>query len=186
MDKGTEYYYRFREKGDIDGLVEIVKEYKDGLILYINSIVNDIYSAEDLAEDTFFMLFTKRPPDKKLSSFKTWLYSIGRNIAIDYLRHQSKHKELSVDECYELQNDQEDIEFSYIRNESKTYVLQSLSKIKSEYRQVLWLTYFEELSNKETARIMKKSVHAVETLVYRARKALKEQLEADGLNNIEL
>ncbi len=186
MDKGTENYYRFREQGDIDGLVEIVKEYKDGLTLYINSIVNDIYSAEDLAEDTFFMLFTKRPPDKRISSFKTWLYTIGRNIALDHLRRRLKSKEVPIDMCYEVQNDQEDIENSYIKNETKIYVHHVINRMKPEYRQVLWLTYIEGLSNKETAMIMKKSVHAVETLVYRARKALKEQLEADGVFDIDL
>lgn len=49
-----------------------------------------------------------------------------------------------------------------------------------EYRQVLWLIYFEELSNKEAAAIMKKSVHNIETLVYRARKSLRKQLEMEG------
>ena len=57
---------------------------------------------------------------------------------------------------------------------------QSLSKLKLEYRQVLWLTYFEGLSNKEAAIVMKKSVHNIETLVYRARNALKSQLEMEG------
>ena len=55
-----------------------------------------------------------------------------------------------------------------------------MEKLKPDYQQVLWLTYFEELSNKETADVMKKSVHGIETLVYRARNALKKQLEKEG------
>lgn len=53
-------------------------------------------------------------------------------------------------------------------------------KLKPEYRQVLWLIYFEELSNKEVASIMKKSAHSVEALAYRVRKSLKLQLEKEG------
>ena len=55
-----------------------------------------------------------------------------------------------------------------------------MDSLKPDYRQVLWLTYFEELSNKETAAVMKKTVHSIETLVYRARNALKKQLEKEG------
>ena len=43
------------------------------------------------------------------------------------------------------------------------------------------LIYFENFSNKEAAKIMGKSVHNIETLVYRARKSLKSQLETEGL-----
>lgn len=43
-----------------------------------------------LAEDTFFRLLIKKPRFAGKSSFKSWLYSIGRNVAIDYIRHNSK------------------------------------------------------------------------------------------------
>ena len=58
--------------------------------------------------------------------------------------------------------------------------------MKPEYHQVLWLIYFENFSNKEVAMVMKKSVHNVETLVYRARKSLKSQLEMEGFVYEEL
>lgn len=59
MDSGTFNYRRFRDGGDENGLVEIIKEYKDGLIFYLNSIVGNIHTAEELAEDTFVLLGTK-------------------------------------------------------------------------------------------------------------------------------
>ena len=55
-----------------------------------------------------------------------------------------------------------------------------MKKLKPEYHQILWLIYFEGFTNKEAASIMKKSVHSIETLVYRARKSLKTQLEMEG------
>ena len=61
-----------------------------------------------------------------------------------------------------------------------------LKKLKPEYRQVLWLVYFENFSNKDVAAVMRKSVHNIETLVYRARKALKSQLEMEGFVYEEL
>lgn len=186
MDSGSLNYRRFREHGDEDGLAEIIKDYKDGLMLYLNSIVGSTRIAEELAEDTFVLLGTKKPRDKGKGSFKTWLYTIGRNIAIDYLRRNSKRAEVSGEETAELSDDREGLELSYIKKERKITVHRALGRLKPEYRQALWLVYFEELSEKETAAVMKKSVHGTETLIYRAKRALKSVLETEGFTYEDL
>ena len=58
MDNGASSYRRFREEADQSGLAEIIREYRDGLILYLNSFVGNIHTAEELAEDTFVLLGT--------------------------------------------------------------------------------------------------------------------------------
>lgn len=177
MDNGANSYRRFLD-GDNGGFTELVKEYKDGLMMYINSFVNNIYTAEELCEDTFVKLGFKKPKYNGKASFKTWLYAIGRNVAIDYLRKNAKHREISTEDC--ILSDEADIEKSYIQSEEKIALHTAMRKLKAEYRQALWLVYFEGFSNKEAAVIMKKSVHGVETLLYRARLALKAELgEAD-------
>ena len=89
MDNGASSYRRFLD-GDDNGITEIVEIYKDGLILYLNGYVNNIFVAEELTEDTFFRLIIKKPKYSGKSTFKSWLYAIGRNVAIDYIRHNSK------------------------------------------------------------------------------------------------
>ena len=180
MDNGASSYRRFRDDGDESGLVEIIKEYRDGLVFYLNSIVGNIHTAEELAEDTFVLLGTKKPKDKGKGSFKTWLYTIGRNIALNDLKRKARITQISVDDCPEIISEEDDLEKTYIREEQKIIVHRALRKLKPEYRQILWLIYFEDFSNKEAAAVMKKSVHNVETLVYRARKSLKSQLEMEG------
>ena len=101
MDHGAENYARFLS-GDEDGFVAIVKAYKDGLLLYINSYVHDIYAAEELTEDTFVKLGIKKPKYKGQAAFKTWLYAIARNLAIDYLRKHAKHREQSLEGYREI------------------------------------------------------------------------------------
>lgn len=182
MDNGADSYRRFRDNGDESGLVEIIKDYKDGLILYLTSIVGNIQIAEELAEDTFVLLGTKKPKDKGKSSFKTWLYTIGRNVAIDYLRKHAKHIEVSIDENTNLISEEDDLELIYIKKEQHILVHRAMRKLKPEYRQILWLIYFDGLSNKEAAEVMRKSVRSIETLVYRARKALKSQLEMEDFD----
>ena len=179
MDNGAENYRRFLQ-GDDKAFVEIIRDYKDGLILYLNGFVNNILTAEELTEDVFFKLVTKKPRFNEKSSFKTWLYSIGRNTAVDYLRRNSKQKEVSAEEIREIEDERLSLEQSYIKQERLLLIHRTLEKLKPEYKQVLWLVYFEDFSQKETAKIMKKSVHSVETLVYRARLALKAELEKGG------
>ena len=179
MDNGAESYRRFLQ-GDDKAFVEIIRDYKDGLILYLNGFENNILTAEELTEDVFFKLVTKKPRFNEKSSFKTWLYSIGRNTAVDYLRRNSKQKEVSAEEIRETEDERLSLEQSYIKQERLLLIHRTLEKLKPEYKQVLWLVYFEDFSQKETAKIMKKSVHSVETLVYRARLALKAELEKGG------
>ena len=181
MDNGASSYRRFLD-GDESGLVEIIKDYKDGLILYLNGFVSNIHTAEELAEDTFVKLGVNKPRDNKKCSFKTWLYTIARNVAIDYLR---KHRRNSVEELTEFIGG-ESLESEYIREEQKIIVHRAMLKLKPEYRQVLWLIYFEGMKSKDASIIMKKSVHNVEVLSYRARLALKSELEKEGFVYEEL
>ena len=180
MDNGTGSYRRFCDEGDMNALADIIKNYMDGLILYLNSIVGNIHTAEDLAEDTFVLLGTKKPKDKGGGSFRTWLYTIGRNIALDYLRKSRRHSEIPMDETADIIADTENLESSYIREERKIAVHHAMKQLRPNYRQVLWLVYFEGFTNKEATAVMRKSVHNIESMLSRARQSLRKQLEMEG------
>ncbi len=185
MNNGASSYHRFRDEGDVRGLDEIIIEYCDGLILYLTSIVGNVTTAEELAEDTFVLLGTKKPKFKGKSSFKTWLYAIGRNIAVDHLRKYSKRSYISIDEAPEMTDDEAAVEESYIKKEQQITVHKAMRKLPQNYQQVLWLIYFEGFSNKEAARIMKKSLRSLESILFRARKSLRSQLETEGFEYVE-
>lgn len=178
MDRLTENYYRFL-RGDDTGLEEIIRTCKDGLILYLNAFLQDPSLAEEVTEEVFVKLFVKRPRFLGNSSLRTWLYTIARNLAADHLR---KHKNMTVslDDCAETGNDILSLEDAYIRREEAKILHKAIKKLKPEYMQVLWLYYFEGFTLKEIAKIVKKSVHNTETLIYRARLALKKKLSEEG------
>ncbi len=87
MDNDADRYRRFLD-GDDDELVMIIDTYHQGLSLYLNSIVKNICEAEEIMQDTFVKLAVKKPKFHGKSTFKTWLYSIARNQALNYLRHR--------------------------------------------------------------------------------------------------
>lgn len=178
MDNGTWSYQRFLE-GDESGLVQIIRDYKDGLILYLNGFVSNLTVAEDLTEDTFLKLVLKKPRFSARSTFKTWLYTIGRNLALDHLK-RSRKTHIPLEDCPEIPDEAYALEYGYIQQEDKLIVHRAMKKLKQEYRQVLWLIYFEGFTCAEAGKIMGKSAHNAETLVHRARRALKTKLFEEG------
>lgn len=179
MEYGIDSYQRFLD-GDESALAEIIASYKDGLMLYLNGFVGDLATAEELTEETFVKLVLKRPSFCRASAFKTWLYAIARNTAIDYLR-RNKRQEVPLEDYPHL-TDEEELERSYIRRDDKLLLHSCMKKLKPEYRQVLWLFYFEGFSCHQIGKIMKKTTHGVETLAYRARVALKNILIKEGFH----
>ncbi len=185
MDNGASSYRRFLD-GDDKGIAEIVGDYKDGLILYLNSYVNNVFMAEELTEDTFFRLITKKPKYFGKSTFKSWLYAIGRNVAIDYIRHNSKMLNFPIEDMENYLREEQNLEQSYIKEERKIIVHKALSELTTDYRTILWLVFFEGFSNAEAAIVLKKNERQIKNLLYRAKQSLKSKLEKEGFIYEEL
>ena len=180
MDNGESSYRRFLA-GDDNGMAELVSEFRDGLMLYLRSYTDDIGTAEDCVQDTFIRLAVKKPKFNGKSSFKTWLYTIGRNITVDHKRHNRHNRDVSLDD-YSCLSDETNLEQSYLITEQKINLRHAICRLKEDYQQVLYLTYFEDFSNEETARITGRSRKQIENLLYNARKALKTELEKEGFS----
>ena len=179
MDHGSISYQKYLS-GDDQGMVALIRDYKDGLILFLNNLTGNLQLAEELAMDTFVHLGIKRPQNKQKASFKTWLYTIARHLAVDHFRKRSRRKEVPLEEGYGIADEQACIERLYQKNREKLAVHNGMKQLNDSYRQILWLVYFEDLSLKEAAKIMGKTTRATETLVYRARNALKNILAKEG------
>ena len=185
MDNGASSYRRFVD-GDQTGIVEIIRDYKDGLILFLNGYTRNIGLAEELMEETFVRLVVRKPKYSPKCSFKTWLYTVGRNVAIDFLRRNSKTADISAEEMQNLSSDEESLERSYIKEEQKIIVHRAMNRLNADYRQVLYLSFFEEISTEQIAAVMKKSKRQIGNLMYRAKLSLKSELEKEGFTYEEL
>ena len=179
MDNGASSYRRYLD-GDDTGLTDIIRIYKDGLTLYINGYTDNIFTAEELMEETFFKLATKKPHFSTGSSFKTWLYTIARNVTLDYLRKNSKIADSPIEDFENYLAEESDVEKTYLIKEQKILLHRAMRELKSEYFQVLYLVYFEDFTNAEIAKIMKKNKRQVENLIYRAKTTLRSELEKEG------
>ncbi len=184
MDHGAESYLRFLA-GDDNGMVELIRDYKDGLMLYLNGMVGNIHVAEELMEETFVRLAVRRPHFRGRSSFKTWLYAIGRNLALDDLRRR-RREDPADPELLVREADAETVEAAYLRDERSRTLHRAMGRLHPEYRTVLWLVYFEEMDNAQAAVAMRKSKRQIENLVYRAKQSLRTELKKEGITGENL
>ncbi len=179
MDNGESSYRRFLD-GDNTAFGDIIDLYRESLIFFINRTVNNLSIAEDIAADSFAELIIHKNRFSFKSSLKTYLFTIARNKAVSYVRHSAKYMLCDIDDCTELSDEYSSFEREIEKNEQKAMVNTALSALKDDYKVALHLVYFENLSYADAAKVMKKSPKQVENLLYRARIALKTELEKEG------
>ena len=183
MNNGESSYRRSSEIG-LDALECLVIKYNKKLVFYLFGLVNDLDAAEDLAADSFLKLYTKKPRIKDEAALKAYLYRTAHNCAVDYLRALSRRKKL----CVETELNEEtaadvlSLEEEFVKDERQKQVRHALSQLKSDYRDVLYLIYFEEMSYDDVATVLKKSRKQVGNLAYRAKQALEAELVKEGFN----
>ena len=157
----------------------LVEKYGDPLTLYINGYLKDLQEAEDLMIEAFSQIFAKERPITGTGAFQAYLYKTARNLA---LRHWKKHRLrfLRFEELdFEPQSDVlADTELS--RRERCRQLCDALDKLKAEYREALYLVFFEEMSYRNAAMVMNKSEGQITKLVYRGKQRLKAILEQEG------
>ncbi len=179
QDIGESSYRQYLD-GDKDKFKVLVEYYGANLIYFINGYVKNIFVAEDLMEETFCDLVYYKHRYKGKSSFKTYLFSIARNKAVDYLKSKAKATITSLDDLSGIANDDLNLENMVVRKEEYRHLYSALSKIKYEYRNVLYLFYFEDMSYNEIAKVMKKNNKQIKNLMYRAKQTLKLIMETEG------
>ena len=177
-----ETLYRQYLSGDDEGLNALMEKFGDPLTLYIDGYLHDVHESEELMLDVFAYLFTKKPKLRD-GGFKAYLYKAARHMA---LRHKSKRKPLfSLDELTG-EPDGQLLAVEVIRTEERNRILHfCMDEMNPDYREVLYLTYFEDMSYAQAAEVTGKTVKQITNMVYRGKESLRRLLEREGITNAE-
>lgn len=175
MDNGAESYRRFLD-GDESAFDEIMKELFRGLVFFVNGYVRDVHTAEDIAIDVFADLIVHKHRYNFRVSLKTYLYMLGRSRALDFMRHRRAAGTVDLSEARDVPDDMRALEDEVIADERLRAVADAVSKLPPDMRDAVHLVYFDDLSYDEAARVMKKTRKQIDNLIYRAKKALREEL----------
>ena len=147
-------------------------EHYNGALFYALSLTKDKAFAEDLVSTAFFKAFQKYDDDAV--SFKSWLLTVVRHDYLSHLRRYKRQTELSEN----LFDEREALLESIIKDEEYRALYHAISLLPENYSEVITLFYFEDLSVKEIAQVLKKNETVVKTTLCRARIKLKELLDA--------
>ena len=174
--------YRKYLAGDEAAAQLLVERYGDALTLYINGVLGDIHEAEDLMIEAFSYLFTKKPRIRD-GCFKAYLYKAARHMA---LRHKSRRRIFfSLDDLAREPEAQTLVE-EVVRTKERNQILHlCMDELNSDYREALYLTYFEGMSYQQAAEVMGKSVKQITNMVYRGKERLRGLLQREGITDVE-
>ena len=168
--------------GNEAGLEALMKKYGDPLTLYIDGYLHDVHEAEDLMIEVFSYLFTKKPRIRD-GGLKAYLYKAARHMA---LRRKSRRRLFfSLDDLNEEPDAQTLVEEVVRTKERDQFLHFCMDELNSDYREALYLTYFEGMSYLQAAEVMGKSEKQITNMVYRGKDRLRRLLEREGITNVE-
>ncbi len=173
----------------------IVRRYNQRMFRVARSILTDDAIAMDIVQEAHIKAFSALKSFQGTSSFFAWLASITRNEALMYLRKHKKEVAMGEDEQSILESigDNERIDSqpdNLLQNRHmQNLINQNLDKLTEKFRSVFVLRAVEQMSTKETARILNINEMTVKTRYFRAKRYLRGQiqnyLESSNLNIYE-
>lgn len=157
--------------GDRDAFGQLVAAHLPGIQLYAQRMTGNPAPAEDITQEVFLRLWLRAAEfDANKARLTTWLHRMAHNLAIDHLRKVQRDTPWGDEEDRRAAPDSPEVQ-------SGKDVRDALLKLPERQRSALALTYYQDLSNREVAEIMGLGTRAVESLLVRARGALKQHLE---------
>ena len=175
-----QYYIDQVIKGNTKAYTILINRYKNMIFTLALKIVGNREEAEEIGQDVFLKAYHSLKTFKGEAKFSTWLYKIGYNKSLDYVKKKERALptiDIEVSDVYYLQA--VDSIFNYFeQKDQKEFVRKALDSLSVKDQVLITLFYFEELSLKEISEIKGIRPEVVKVRLYRSRKKLAEALKA--------
>ena len=149
---------------------------------YFLSRLDDSTLAEDLTAKTF---------EKALNGlesfqwqgvpFSSWLFTIARNVFFDHLRGQRGKHKISLESTRPIKGDLPTQFEELQEQEEKEWLNKALFKIPEREREIIYLKFYEGLTNRAIAKTTGLSETNVGTILYRTLRKLRRELKSSQL-----
>ena len=171
---------RRAQAGDMAAFEELVRRHQRGLFSYLYRMCRNTNDAEEIAQAAMVKAWEKLAGFRGASSFKTWLYRIGTNLCFNLRTRRKPTEELSETMAAP---DAERPEQAFQQKVREETVRKALATLPADQRAALVLSVYQDMSYREIAETLGKTVRAVDSLLFRAktnaRKALAEDRSKD-------
>jgi RNA polymerase sigma-70 factor (ECF subfamily) len=171
--------------GERDLFTTLVKRYEKRVINYVYRITHRYEEAHDLAQDIFVKVYLALDRYDPKYQFSTWLFRIAQNSAIDALRKKAISEVPLTRPASADENEGKEREFAddgispyrALKNKQLSAAIDTaVEKLPADYRELIQLRHFAELSYEEIASMKKLPLGTVKNKLFRARNLLKDAL----------
>ena len=180
FEKTEKELYQEFLNGNKKSFEELVIKNKDKLIYFLQNYLKNIDISEDIAQDVFvYILIHKTNYDFKYS-FRTYLYTIGKSKAINYIKREKKI--IYNDEVLNNMkiHDKEELEEKVFRTERARNLKDDINKLKKEYKLAIYLADIEGLSYKEIRRNFTKEWFKYKSINSQSEEGIRKNYKKGG------
>jgi RNA polymerase sigma-70 factor, ECF subfamily len=143
-------------------------------------VVGNAAEADDIGQDAFLRVWSRAASfDPRVARFTTWLYRVVLNLALDRIR---KPSHASIDQAAEVRSDDPEPVTLMIADEERRMIAAAMATLPERQRAAIVLFHMEGLGGRDAAKSMNVSEKAFESLLVRARSALKHYVEKQDKN----
>jgi RNA polymerase sigma-70 factor, ECF subfamily len=183
VNTDTHQIARGLRQRDVALLNALVGQYQYRLIRYFTYLVGRRDPVDDLVQETWLRILERGDSYDGQSRFEPWLFTVARNLALDYMR---KRPAFSLDSKDSPESDLESPSpvsrapspfEQAARTEDAQRLAHSLQMLEPIFREALVLRFQEDLSLQEMADVIGASVSTVSSRIYRGLAALRAQME---------
>ena len=191
-EAGTEHLDASDMQRLLDGhdaaLNSLMERHSERLFHYLIRQLQNEEDAADTAQEAFVRVYQRRAKFDPRQRFSTWLYTIATNLARDRLKWRSRHPQVSLNQTVgegdsamadvlpDLKPLPDDV---LVSNERADAVRKAVAALPEDLRTTLILSEYQLLPNAEIAAVLRCSVKAIESRIYRAKQRLRERLEEE-------
>lgn len=171
--------------GEQERFADLVQRYERRLINYVYRMIRNYEDAHDLAQEIFIKVYMALDRYDPKYQFSTWIFRIAQNTAIDQIRKKTLPEEsLTKEDRQEGGERQMQIEADVVSPYRAVFNVEMAGAIETavqdlpeDYRDLIELRHFAELSYDEIAEVKQLPLGTVKNKLFRARNMLKERLE---------
>ena len=168
---------------------DLVERYRGRLINYLNRFLGNVQESEELSQEVFLRVYRALDRYNPRYRFSTWLFRVAKNAAIDLIRKRRLKlvpmQRVGVDgKAHEREFESEERDpYRTLRNvERRQAIGAAIDGLKEEYRELIQLRHFAEMTYEEIAEFKGMPLGTVKNKLFRGRRMLKARL-ADYLTD---
>jgi len=161
------------QDGERTAFEELFEMYQPRLKYYVRRLDSGGNSVDDILQDIWLAVFKKIYKLNDAKVFTIWLYRIARNKVYDEFRHKDRFERLPEEDEIPVSGSDKPT-FDAIDAEK---LHAALNKLKPYHREVLTLSFIEQMSYQSIADVVGCSIGTVRSRVFYAKKSLREEME---------